>query len=332
MGGIAVMERKELIWQLGKHGHSKDSLEAMPLNDLIKLFKKESKQAILDYMQLMKEDKQTENVIEDNEALIEEQLAEIRLAINGEMIDFKTLYESIEKIFAQYGLHETIELVLTQIRDGRYKQVTRIVELAYRAYQEKLLDKLEKLFEDYPQQERMEQMKFYGSKREDIQFLQETIQILENKKEKENLSRIAQLKYGIIRDYFPDSLYENYEEYYEDEEEKNKIIERIMKLTNAYKRPVLKKKRRQILQHIERVLLEDKEREKEEKNLIKKFTKQIGEAVSSEDEYEFSSVVKEALDKLDERDVRRIVFSFDISSNPILVQQFNILTREFRHS
>lgn len=326
------MERKELIWQLGKHGYSKDSLEAMPLNDLIKLFKKESKQAILDYMQLMKEDKQTENVIEDNEALIEEQLAEIRLAINGEMIDFKTLYESIEKIFAQYGLHETIELVLTQIRDGRYKQVTRIVELAYRAYQEKLLDKLEKLFEDYPQQERMEQMKFYGSKREDIQFLQETIQILENKKEKENLSRIAQLKYGIIRDYFPDSLYENYEEYYEDEEKKNKIIERIMKLTNAYKRPVLKKKRRQILQHIERVLLEDKEREKEEKNLIKKFTKQIGEAVSSEDEYEFSSVVKEALDKLDERDVRRIVFSFDISSNPILVQQFNILTREFRHS
>ncbi|EES89559.1 hypothetical protein [Helicobacter canadensis] len=326
------MERKELIWQLGKHGHSKDSLEVMPLNDLIKLFKKESKQTILDYMQLMKEDKQTENVIEDNEALIEEQLAEIRLAINGEMIDFKTLYESIEKIFAQYGLHETIELVLTQIRDGRYKQVTRIVELAYRAYQEKLLDKLEKLFEDYPRQERMEQMKFYGSKREDIQFLQETIQILENKKEKENLSRIAQLKYGIIRDYFPDSLYENYEEYYEDEEEKNKIIERIMKLTNAYKRPVLKKKRRQILQHIERVLLEDKEREKEEKNLIKKFTKQIGEAVSSEDEYEFSSVVKEALDKLDERDVRRIVFSFDISSNPILVQQFNILTREFRHS
>ena len=326
------MERKELIWQLGKHGHSKDSLEAMPLNDLIKLFKKESKQAILNYMQLAKEDKQTENVIEDNEALIEAQLAEIHLAISGEIIDFKGLYGSVEKIFEQYGLHETIELVLTQIRDGRYKQVTRIVELAYRAYQEKLLDTLEKLFEDYPQQERMEQMKFYGSRREDIQFLRETIQVLENQKEKESLSKIAQIKYGIIKDYFPDSLYENYEVYYEDEEEKNKIIERIMKLTNAYKRPDLKKKKRQVLQHIERVLLEDKEREKEEKSLIKKFTKQIGEAIVSEDEYEFSSAVKEALDKLDERDVRRIVLSFDISSNPILIQQFNVLIKESRRS
>lgn len=326
------MDRKTLIWQLSKHGHSKDSLEAMPLNDLMALFKKESKQRILDYMQFVREDKQSENVIEDNEDIIGEQLAEIRHAINAEIIDFKSLYKSIEKIFTQYGLNETTELVLTQIRDGRYKQVTRIVELAYRAYQEKLLDRLEELFGDYPPQERMEQMRFYGAKRENIQFLQETIQALESGKNKENLSRIAQLKYGIIKDYFPDSLYENYEEYYEDEEEKNAIIERIMKLTNAYKRPVLKQKKKKVLQHIEKVLLEDKEREKEEKNLIKKFTKQIGEAIFSEDELGFGSAVREALEKLDERDVRRIVYSFDISNNPIFVQQFNVLTKEYRHS
>ena len=230
------MDRKTLIWQLSKHGHSKDALEAMPLDDLMILFKKESQQMILGYMQLVKEDRQAENVIEDSEDIIGKQLAEIRRAISTENIDFKSLYKGIEKIFTQYGFNETTELVLTQVRDRRYKQVKRIVELAYRAYQEKLLDRLEGLFEDYPTQERMEQMRFYGERRENIHFLQETIQTLQSGKNKENLSKIAQLKYGIIKDYFPDSLYENYEEYYEDKEEKNEISHRKLALQDLFKK------------------------------------------------------------------------------------------------
>lgn len=325
------MERKELIWQLKKHGHSQESLEAMPFNELVKLFKTESKRNILEYMQAIKEEKHTEIIAEDNTSLIEEELGKIRHSIIGEDINYEALYEGIENIFAHYGLNETIELVLTQVRDGRYKQITRIIELVYRAYQEELLDTLDQLFADYPQEERMEQMKFYSSKREDVQFLKETIRTIQSGNNQKNLSMIAQLKCEIIKDYFPDSLYENYEEYYENEEEKNEIIERIMKLTNAYKRPILKRKKRQVLQHIERVLIKDKEREKEEKILIKKYNKEIGEAITNEDELGFSNLIREALEVLDERDVRRIVSNLDISSNPVLSQYFNTILKEARH-
>ena len=177
----------------------------------------------------------------------------------------------------------------------------------------------------------MEQMKFYSSKREDVQFLKETIRTIQSGNNQKNLSMIAQLKCEIIKDYFPDSLYENYEEYYENEEEKNEIIERIMKLTNAYKRPILKRKKRQVLQHIERVLIKDKEREKEEKILIKKYNKEIGEAITNEDELGFSNLIREALEVLDERDVRRIVSNLDISSNPVVSQYFNTILKEARH-
>ena len=104
-----------------------------------------------------------------------------------------------------------------------------------------------------------------------------------------------------------------------------------MKLTNAYKRPILKRKKRQVLQHIERVLIKDKEREKEEKILIKKYNKEIGEAITNEDELGFSNLIREALEVLDERDVRRIESNLDISSNPVLSKYFNTILKEARH-
>lgn len=253
-------------------------------------------------------------------------------AISVEEVNFPILYDAIEKIFEKYDLNEAIELVLSQASDKQYKQMTQITEVAYRSYQEILLDRVEKLCEFYPAEERFEQLKFYGDRREDINFLRESIANMSASNNQERLSKIALLKYDIIRDYFPDSMYENYEEFYENEEEKNDIIDRIMALTKAYTRPALKAKKFQVLSHIERVLIEDRDREKEEKALIKQYTKKLGDVILSEDELAFAMMLKEALSVLDERDVARIIGNFDISSNPILLQRFNAIMRDNRRT
>ena len=326
------MDRREIIWQLSQYGHSKEKLESMTMSDLAKLFKKTSKDRIMDYMNALQADKEHEIIAEDDTNYIKRAMELVYHAISVEEINFAILYDAIEKIFEKYDLNETIELVLSQSSDKQYKQMTQITEVAYRAYQETLLDRIEKLCEFYPAEERFEQLKFYGDRREDINFLRESIANMNAQNNQERLSKIALIKYDIIRDYFPDSMYENYEEFYENEEEKNDIIERIMALTKAYTRPVLKAKKFQVLSHIERVLLEDRNREKEEKALIKQYTKKIGDVILSEDELAFAMVLKEALSVLDERDVARIVGNFDISSNPILLQRFNVIMRDNRRS
>lgn len=326
------MNRREMIWQLSQYGHSKEKLESMTMSDLAKLFKKTSKDRIMDYMNALQADKEHEIIAEDDTNYIKRAVELVYHAISVEEINFAILYDAIEKIFEKYDLNETIELVLSQSSDKQYKQMTQITEVAYRAYQETLLDRIEKLCEFYPAEERFEQLKFYGDRREDVNFLRESIANMNAQNNQERLSKIALIKYDIIRDYFPDSMYENYEEFYENEEEKNDIIERIMALTKAYTRPVLKAKKFQVLSHIERVLLEDRNREKEEKALIKQYTKKIGDVILSEDELAFAMVLKEALSVLDERDVARIVGNFDISSNPILLQRFNVIMRDNRRS
>lgn len=326
------MNRREIIWQLSQYGHSKEKLESMTMSDLAKLFKKTSKDRIMDYMNALQADKEHEIIAEDDTNYIKSAMELVYHAISVEEINFAILYDAIEKIFEKYDLNETIELVLSQSSDKQYKQMTQITEVAYRTYQETLLDRIEKLCEFYPAEERFEQLKFYGDRREDVNFLRESIANMNAQNNQERLSKIALTKYDIIRDYFPDSMYENYEEFYENEEEKNDIIERIMALTKAYTRPVLKAKKFQVLSHIERVLLEDRNREKEEKALIKQYTKKIGDVILSEDELAFAMVLKEALSVLDERDVARIVGNFDISSNPILLQRFNVIMRDNRRS
>ena len=87
-----------------------------------------------------------------------------------------------------------------------------------------------------------------------------------------------------------------------------------------------------MLKDIERVLLDDREREKEEKALIKQYTKKIGDAILEEDELMFGEIVKDALKVLDERDVQYIVEHFDISSNPLILQIFNIILRDNRRN
>ena len=323
------MDRREVIWQLSKHGHKKEDLEMMSIKDLSKLFKEETKKHILNYMDFTK-DNQSDVAQEYNDDNVMRELSKISHCIVGDDINYPMLYDIVEKIFEEYELNEVIELVLSQVKDKHYRQMTRIVEVSFRAYQESLLDRLEELCKNYPVEEKFEQLNLYSNKREDVNFLKRAIKKMEEENARLRLSKIAQLKFEIIRDYFPESLYENYEDYYENDEEKNAIIERIMELTSAYRRPTLKTKKIQLLKHIERVLLEDKEREREEKILIKKFTLKIGDVMNGEDEYAFSRIIKEALDVLDERDVRKIVTNFDLASNPIFLQRFNVIVREHR--
>ncbi|MDE5925198.1 MAG: hypothetical protein K2N75_05290 [Helicobacter sp.] len=326
------MNRREIIWQLSQYGYTKEKLESMPMSDLAKLFKQTSKERITKYMNTLRADKETEIIPGEDTNNIERELELVYHAISVEEINFAILYDAIEKILEKYDLNEAIELVLSQSSDKQYKQMTQITEVAYRSFQEILLDRIEKLCEFYPAEERFEQLKFYGDRREDINFLRESIANMSAQNNQERLSKIALLKYDIIRDYYPDSMYENYEQFYENEEEKNEIIERIMSLTKAYTRPVLKAKKFQVLSHIERVLIEDRDREKEEKALIKQYTKKLGDVILSEDELAFAMMLKEALGVLDERDVTRIIGNFDISSNPILLQRFNAIMRDNRRT
>nr|WP_236033244.1 hypothetical protein [Helicobacter turcicus] len=319
-----------MITQLMQYGHSKDVLDKMQTMELEHLFKQNSKARITDYLEAVKQNEVVEIAAEDSTSYIEREVGNIYYAISGEIVNFASLYDAIEKIFDQYGLNEAIELVLAQSSDKRYRQMTQIVEIAYRAYQEALLAEIERLCEFYPPQERFEQMKFYGSRRGDVAFLRRSIQTMRLQNNQESLSRIAQQKFAIIHDYYPDIMYENYEGYYENDEEKDAIIERIMALTGAYKRPQLKTKKFQILKHMERVLLEDKEREKEEKALIKQYIKRVGETITQEDELMFGEIIKEALKVLDERDVQYIVEHFDISNSPLILQRYNIIMRDNR--
>lgn len=327
-----MISRSEIIAQLLQYGHSKEQLEQMQTAELNKLFQKDSKARITEYLDAIKQSEQTEVAIEDDTGYIERQVGEIYYAVAGEEVSFARLYDAIEKIFDKCDLNETIELVLSQCSDKRYKQMSQITEVAYRMYQEILLAEIEKLCEFYPPQERFEQMKFYSSKRGNVMFLRNAIQTMRVAENQKSFSRIAQQKFAIIRDYYPDSMYEAYEEFYENEEEKNEIIKSIMSLTSAYKRAQLKTKKFQVLKHIERVLLDDREREKEEKALIKQYTKKIGDAILEEDELMFGEIVKDALKVLDERDVQYIVEHFDISSNPLILQRFNIIMRDNRRS
>ena len=327
-----MISRSEIIAQLLQYGHSKEQLEQMQTAELNKLFQKDSKARITEYLDAIKQSEQTEVAIEDDTGYIERQVGEIYYAVAGEEVSFARLYDAIEKIFDKCDLNETIELVLSQCSDKRYKQMSQITEVAYRMYQEILLAEIEKLCEFYPPQERFEQMKFYSSKRGNVMFLRNAIQTMRVAENQKSFSRIAQQKFAIIRDYYPDSMYETYEEFYENEEEKNEIIKSIMSLTSAYKRAQLKTKKFQVLKHIERVLLDDREREKEEKALIKQYTKKIGDAILEEDELMFGEIVKDALKVLDERDVQYIVEHFDISSNPLILQRFNIIMRDNRRS
>ncbi|CAM2936393.1 hypothetical protein [Helicobacter burdigaliensis] len=318
-----MRDRRELIWQLKKHGLDLSKLEVMPTNELIELFKQESKKKLLEHLEYVK-NKQKEvalEEIEDNQSL--KKLSQIKQLLMQEELDFIKLYEVIEEFLEDYTLNEATDLILTQTSDRRYKQVTQIVELCFRCYQEKLLSKIEELCASYPAEELSEQMKFYSKKREHIAFLREAIASLEAKGAKEKLSNMAQYKFEILRDYYPDFLYENYENFYEDANKKEKVIENILKLTNAYKRKVLKNKRLKTLEQIERVLINDRNKEKEEKILIKQFTKRFAEVIAIEDEIAFGLIIKEALEVLDERDVRKIINNFDLGSNPMMIQQLN---------
>ncbi|MCI5969211.1 hypothetical protein [Helicobacter sp.] len=325
-----MLSRNEIIAQLMQYGYAKDTLDKMQTIELEHLFKQHSKERITGYLEILKQNEVVEIAVEDDTDYIEEEIGKIYYAISGEEVNFVSLYDAIEKVFDHYDLNETIELVLSQSSDKRCRQMTQIVEIAYRAYQEALLAEIERFCEFYPPQERFEQMQFYSSKRADIAFLRQSIQTMRLQNNQESLSRIAQQKFAIIHDYYPDIMYESYEEYYENDEEKDAIIGRIMALTRAYKRAQLKTKKFQILKHMERVLLEDKEREKEEKALIKQYVKRVGEAIAQEDELMFGETIKEALKVLDERDVQYIVEHFDLSSNPLILQRFNIIMRDNR--
>ena len=330
MEGVAMREKKRLIWQLEGHGYKKEELEKKSKDELILLFRESTKKMILNFLDETKDTVKIDMHIDDKGLDVKERIKEIHKEILGDEVDYPKLYAMIEVFFEDHSFHETSELILSKMHDRYYKRVATMIEVLYREYQEKLLDKLSQLLKNFPKEERLEQMKIYSKRREHLSFLRKRIKELT--RDNENLSKISNLKFDIISNFYPEIMDDSYEESHENIEQKNQIVERILKLTKAYKAAQLKEKRIDNLIEIERVLIANNNQEKEEKSLIKGFTKEIEEVLNAEDEYAFVRILKEALSVLGEKDVRRMISQFDIASNPVMLRQFNTIMNDNRSS
>lgn len=320
-----------MIWQLKKHGHNRDELDKMTTNELKAQIRADSKNFLHKYGEFISKASSGEIQIEENANAIEEYYDSVREAITGGGdVPYVELYDALERIWEKHSYAAARERILSGISDRFYKNVKRILEVSFRAYQERLLGEIADLCEYFPKEEMAGMMKHYEEKRESISYLRQTI--IKMRERAQKLTQLARLKLNTLESYFPDSMYENYEDFYEDDTEKNIIIERIMGMTKAYKRPYLRNQRLKMLRHIEQVLSDNKDKEREERVLFRKYSKQIANAMMSEDEYRFGVIVREAMDYLDERDVRRIVTNYDINTNPVMLQQFNLVLREHRRT
>lgn len=323
-----MREKNRLIWQLQRHGFNKEELEKKTKDELKELFKESTKKFILGFLEDSKSSVKIEMEIDDKGDDIKERIREIHKELFSEEADYQKLYALIEAFYEEHSFHETSELILSKMHDKHYKRVALLIEVLYREYQEKLLDELNTLCANFPNEERLEQMKIYSKKRENTPFLRKRIKELA--RNNEGLSRITNLKYNVISSFYPETMDESYSESHENMEQKNQIVERILKLTKAYKSAQLKEMKIDNLKEIERVLVANTNQEKEEKSLIKSLTKEFGEVIANDDEYAFARVLKEALSELGEKDVRRILSQFDIANNPVLLRQFNVAMNENR--
>ncbi|WP_143428888.1 hypothetical protein [Helicobacter sp. 12S02634-8] len=254
---------------------------------------------------------------------------ELRTKISAVKKKFSKIYDLIDTYMGYYDYEEFLEILCVQLSNIPATKIKKALQIKYHQIQQVWLEGLEDQLQDLPAEERATLMQYYQRHQNDFSKLEKVYEDSKNPAYIQKLKKIAEDKLMVVKNFMPSLMEENYPAYYNGTPKKLELIEKISKLTNSYPKKYLKTLMISQLELLESDIIEQNQREIQDKKLFQKYTKAFLESLNSMEDNDFSKVCLDAISELNSEQLQRVV-SFLASKNKFFLTRFEALTKGFK--
>ncbi|MGP1449564.1 MAG: hypothetical protein ACTTJS_00370 [Wolinella sp.] len=320
------LNNSDIIEQLVRHGYSDGELASMSEESLKELFLSETRDMMRSFASYLdgeeEEESSSYSIFSHSDITPLREFWHKIKACNNDNI---ALYSVIDEMIHMHEYSDILELLSDHTTDAIYKKIELMVRIKYREFQEWLLDEIARYYCDLPIEEFVVQMSEYVRQRDDIDRLKKTLEALRNPQRRDQILALACAKNELLKLYRRNEIESFYSEYYENTDEKKALVDKILKLTNAYTVEKLKKMKNETLEEIHALILESMAKEQHEKEKLKIFMHRFEESIYQNTEEEYDDLCREAISELSGEQMEKVVEMME-TANALFAQRLkNIL-------
>ncbi|WP_104697888.1 MULTISPECIES: hypothetical protein [unclassified Helicobacter] len=241
--------------------------------------------------------------------------------------DVKKLYILLDKYIEKFPYEELKFLIFSRVKKIPFLTIERILKIKYCEYQEVWLEKIEKNLKVLPQEERMTLMQYYQQIRNNIPLLFKVYQKSFDEQEVQRMKEVAENKLLLLKNYEPQMLEESYKVFYDDSEEKMKLVREVLELTHSYTKHSLKHMPVKNLLELKEEIKRQKHKEEQSKKLILKHIKILEESILMASDSEFDMACINAVNELNSEELQKVL-DYLGSQNKFFINKFESVAKQ----
>ncbi|WP_334084379.1 hypothetical protein [Helicobacter typhlonius] len=310
---------------LMRHGHTEQEISKLDKDGIMQLYEKDTRTETLNFLHYMDKDNYTAI-----SSLDEADIGDFKLKVQENLENTLVLMSIIRDAFNDFSYADVADILTLNLKNVSMLKIQRILRIAYREFQENLLDQISMQLKELPIEEYKVIMGYYEKKRNDTMRLQNTITELGNEKKRQQILDMAHLKLLIVKDFMPDETFnDTYKEYLNNTPEKLALVGEILGLTGMYSKKYLQNIPLEELETMKEKIIANKKQDERDQKTYMHYVQMLDEAMYGTDEQEFSNVCTKICMNLNQKLIL-MISEYMNAKNPVFLNRFNTIMRDFK--
>ncbi|WP_395148304.1 hypothetical protein [uncultured Helicobacter sp.] len=321
-----ALSRDQMIEFLKLHNYDPNTLQSMETKEIQEAYQEVTKKLLGSYFHLTNDNKS----IKTNSILLDMgELTEFKQKLKDCANDVIALIECLQEGYMKFDYSEVNDLLAIALKDMPMHKMQKISHIAYRSFQEILLSQIATALKGLPKEEFKVLEEFYEKRRNDTQFLHQTIDKLKDPATRQQILTMACVKLMVVKDFMPSNLYDVYRDYYNNVPQKLELVAKVRALTGLYSKEYLKEMPFEELEALYQDILKHNEQEEQDRKMFLKYSQAIQESVDNNDDEGFNEICYKAVTHLTQKQLSMLV-EYMNGQNPFFLSKFESVAHEYK--
>ena len=205
-------------------------------------------------------------------------------------------YEIFNDLLIKYPHSVIYEALLSTLNAQKTQKALLILEIKYRQYQESLIEQIAQKITFMPEEERASFMLFIEKNRDEVELLKDILSQLKDDKISREIGQISNIKKYILSEFMAEDLEKNYKQFFNNSQDKQDLITRLRKISNAYSKQQLDDMTKEDLMDILTSIRQKELQDKKDREDFAKYVEAFKSALYEDNTSNFDALVIQVLE------------------------------------
>lgn len=243
--------------------------------------------------------------IEWSENFIEHNLGAKEAKTKAEWVDSAILeklkraedfYEIFNDLLIKYPYSVIYDALLSTLNAQKTQKALLILEIKYRQYQENLIEQIAQKITFMPKEERAGFMLFIEKNRDEVELLKDILSQLNDDNISRAIGQVSNIKKYILSEFMAEDLEKNYKQFFNNSQDKQDLIARLRKISNAYSKQQLDDMTKEDLMDILTSIRQKELQDKKDREDFEKYVEAFKSALYEDNMSNFDALVIQVIE------------------------------------